>query len=335
MRDTIRHLAAALTVVTAVIAVVNWFVPSMGGVWLWVPFGIGAAVFLLCLPLKFYVYMDRRWVFLLMAIAVMIPVIWKLSFPEVPSPLVQAVFDKIESLPPGSKILMAFDYDPGSAPELQPMATAWTWHCAKRGHKLYFMTLWAPGPAMIQRTIDQVLRTDYRDKYEYGKNFINLGFRAGNEAVIINVASNIKTLFNTDQTGRSLNEFEMTRDIRNVGDFDLILNCSAGYPGTKEWVQYAATPLGVDIAGGCTGVQAPLLYPYIPNQMFGLLGAIKGAAEYEQAIINKYPEYGERAEHTQGIKRMGPQLIAHCLILALIILGNVILALQRHAREAV
>lgn len=283
--------------------------------------------------------MDRRWIFLLMAVAVMIPVVSKMRFPELPSALVQAVFDKIEKLPPGSRILMAFDYDPGSAPELQPMATAWTWHAAKRGHKLYYLALWPVGPQMIDDTISAVIHTDFPNLV-YGVDYVNLGYKAGNEGVIKVVVSNLKELYNTDHAGRSLNDIPMTRDLVNIRQMDLILSVSAGYPGTKEWVQYAATPLNIPIAGGCTGVQAPLLYPYIPQQMFGILGAIKGAAEYEAAIVSKYPEYAKDAEgkprerFTLGIQRMGPQLIAHCLILALIIFGNVLLALQRRSRGA-
>ena len=278
---------------------------------------------------KFLATLDRRWIFLLMAIAVMIPVVFKMKFPEKPTPLVQVVFDRIEELPEGSKILLPFDYDPGSAPELQPMATAMTWHCAKKKHKLYFLALWPLGQQMIDDTVDLVLKQRYPD-YQYGVDYINLGFKPGNEGVIKVVVSNLKELYTTDARGKSLNDYEMTKDIENVRDMDLILNVSAGYPGTKEWIQYAATPLNLPIAGGCTGVQAPLLYPYIPNQMFGLLGAIKGAAEYEQAIANKYgDEYSQFPEHTKGIQRMGPQLIAHCLILFLIIMGNVVMSQTR------
>lgn len=281
------------------------------------------------------VTIDRRWIFLLMGIAVMIPILVKMQFPEYPSPLVKAVFNKIESLPPGSKVLMPMDYDPGSAPELKPMATALTWHCAKRGLKIYFMALWPLGQQMIDDTIDSVIKADFPD-YQYGRDYVNLGFKPGNEGVIKVIVSNIKELYTTDARGTSLNDIPMTRNLTDIRDMDLILNVSAGYPGTKEWVQYAATPLDIPIAGGCTGVQAPLLYPYIPNQLFGLLGAIKGAAEYEAALEKAYPdEYGRNPDGTpnekyrQGIQRMGPQLIAHCLILFLIIAGNIIMMLGR------
>lgn len=289
--------------------------------------------------LHYLVQLDRRWIFLVMGVAVMIPIVFKYRPPEKPTPLVQAVFDKIESLPPGSKVLLAFDFDPSSAPELEPMATAWTWHCAKKGHKLYFLTLWAPGINKAQEIIDKVIKADYPN-YRYGDDYVYLGYRTGNEVVIKTITTNLKGQFTTDNAQTNINDIAMMRDVNTVRDVALILNASAGYPGTKEWVQYAAGPYGIPIASGSTGVQSPQLFPYIPKPLFGLLAAIKGAAEYEAALTKAYPEYAEkdgkpRPQFTAGIDRMGPQLIAHCFILFLIVLGNLILALQRRVREAV
>jgi hypothetical protein len=120
--------------------------------------------------------------------------------------------------------------------------------------------------------------------------------------------------------------------VTNIRQMDLMCNVSAGYPGTKEWVQYAATayPEDIHIVAGCTGVQAPLLYPYIPNQLPGLLGAIKGAAEYEALVLEAYPPSEENeGKYTEGIRRMGPQLVAHLLIIGLIVLANVIYFIER------
>ncbi len=281
------------------------------------------------------VQLDRRWVFLVLGIAVAIPVILRTRFPEQPTAPVQAVFDKIESLPEGSRVLIAFDYEPGNAPELQPMATAWVWHCARKHLRLYVVSLWPLGPQLADSTLNAVLKSDFLD-FKYGVDYVQLGYKPGLETVIKAIALNFKGLFTTDARKTPISDIPMMRDVTSVDDMDLILSLSAGAPGTKEWIQYAATPLDVPLASGCTGVQAPLLYPYYPRQMLGLLGAIKGAAEYEAALLKKYPQYGEkngqaRPEFTQGIQRMGPQLVAHVVILVLIILGNVALVLSRRA----
>ncbi|RMF74442.1 MAG: hypothetical protein D6744_14485 [Planctomycetota bacterium] len=289
---------------------------------------------------RFLTTLDRRWIFLLMGLAVLIPILLRASTKETPGKLTNAVFEQIEKLPPGSKVLLAYDYDPGSRPELEPMARSFAWHCAKRGHKLYFMALWPLGAQMISDTIDNVIKK-YYPEYKYGVDYVNLGFKPGNEGVIKVVISNMRELYTTDHAGTSLTNLPMTKDLKNIADMDLIVNVSAGYPGTKEWVQYAATPLKINIVGGCTGVQAPLLFPYIPNQLQGLLAAIKGAAEYEARLAKAYPDYAKDPETgelhvalTKGMQRMGPQTAAHCLILALIVLGNIIMALGRRTQGA-
>ena len=280
--------------------------------------------------IQYLAELDRRWIFLMIILAVAIPLLFRLTFPEIPTPVVQAVFDRIEQLPPGSKVLVAMDYDPGSEPELQPMAIAITRHLCLRRQKIYFISLWPLGPDMTEDVIRDVIRKDF-PQYKYGQDYVNLGYKSGNEGVIKVIVTDLKKLYTTDHHGTSLDQIPMTRNITNIQQMDLIVSISAGYAGTKEWVQYAGTPYRIPVAGGVTGVQAPLLYPYIPDQLLGLLGAIKGAAEYEAALRKNYPQY-DKDSLNLGIQRMGPQLVAHVLIMALIVLGNVILLLTRRQR---
>ena len=60
---------------------------------------------------NFLEHLDRRWIFLCMAVAVAVPILLQQTFPEAPTPLAQAAFDQIDQLPAGSKILLALDYD--------------------------------------------------------------------------------------------------------------------------------------------------------------------------------------------------------------------------------
>ena len=230
--------------------------------------------------------LDRRWIFLMMALAVGVPILFQKTFPETPTPLAQDSFNQIDGLPVGSKILLAFDYDPASEGELGPMATSFVHQCSEKGHKMYFMALWPVGAQMIRGTIDRVIH-GYYPNLEYGIDYVDLGFKAGNEAVIKTIASDLAQYYPTDSKGTAISQIPMMEGITSLADFDLLLNVSAGYPGSKEWVLYAATPLKKPLVVGCTGVQAPLMYPYIPDQVQGLLGAIKGAAEYE-FIVNSW-----------------------------------------------
>lgn len=279
--------------------------------------------------LDLFRHLDRRWVFLAMLLAVGIPILAQKTFPEYPTPLVQATFDKLENLPEGSNVLIAFDYDPGSEGELAPMATSFLRHCCLKRHKMFLMTLWETGLPLIDKNIRTVMEGEFKNQgLKYGEHYVNLGFRPGREVVIKVLGTDLRKSYQTDNRGTSLDAIPMTRSIRNLRDMRLIIDLSAGSPGAKDWVQYAATHYHIEIAAGSTAVQAPQLYPYIPDQLFGLLAAIKGAAEYEAAVAAKYPVY-KNPELNAGIRRMAPQLWAHLLMVGLLVLGNTIYFFDR------
>jgi hypothetical protein len=276
--------------------------------------------------------LDKRWIFLAMLLAVSIPILLQKSFPETTTQIVQDVFDKIESLPEGSRVLISFDFDPASGGELDPMATAFVRHLCLKKHKIYFMALWPVGSRSAEDTIARVIKADFPEM-KYGVDYVNLGYKSGGEGVIQVIVDNLRKLYPSDGNGTNLSSLEMTKDIRNVRQMALILSVSAGTGGAKEWIQYAATPYGIPTAVGCTGVQAPLFYPYYPNQMLGMLPALKGAAEYEAAIATKYPKYAS-PEHNEGLRRMSPQQVAHLLMVTLIIVGNIVFFAQRRKGAA-
>jgi hypothetical protein len=278
--------------------------------------------------------LDRRWIFLAMGLSVAIPVLFGLQFPESSSALSEQCFQLIEDLEPGDPVLMALDFDPQSKGELEPMATAFVRHCCEKKVRIYFMTLWPGGPQMIDDVIDRVIVRDFPDM-TYGEDYVNLGYKPGYEGVIKVIISNLKTLYSTDARGTNIDQIPMCRGLTDIKSMKLIVNVSAGFPGTKEWIQYASTPiteLKGRIVAGCTGVQAPLFYPYIPEQLPALLGAIKGAAEYEALVNEKYDAQAGRKtppKYLEARRRMGPQSVAHLLMVALIILGNIAFFMQR------
>jgi len=272
---------------------------------------------------------DRRWIFLAMGLSIAIPILLELRFPEYPGPMARATFDAVEAVPEGSTVLLSFDYDPASAAELQPMASALVHHCAARRLKIVFMALWPLGKQQADRTIETVLK-EFHPGYQYGTDFVQLGYQSGNEGVVKLMATNVPEQYKTDAAGTALSALPLVAGIKNLGAFKLVASISAGYPGAKEWVQYGngAMPDAFSIVGGSTGVQVSQLLPYYPKQMEGMLVAVKGAAEYEMLVEAKYPV--DKPELIgQGRVRMGPQLVAHLLMIGLIVLGNLSMLASR------
>jgi hypothetical protein len=275
-------------------------------------------------------HVDRRIIFLLIALAVIIPLVFQISFMEHPSPIVQTIFDKIENLPEGSKILLPCDYGPSTAPELEPMATAVLRHCCKKNHKMYVMALWPTGQAQALIVIENVIEGEFPEKV-YGTDYVHLGYKAGGYGLINTILADLKKMYTTDAVGTGIDDIPMMSDVQNLRDFDFICNFSAGFPGLKEWVQFAGDPGDIPVAGGTTAVSAPLLYPYYPRQMLGMMGGLKGAAEYEAALLHAYPEYEQ--VYQRAIAIMGPQAIAHLVIIIFIIIGNITFFIERKRQK--
>jgi hypothetical protein len=270
--------------------------------------------------------LDRRVIFLLIALAVIIPLIMHYTTSIPPSLIVQTLYDKVEGMQPGARILVSFDYGPSTVPENQPMANALIRHALERGHRVYLMALWPTGARQSQQLIEEIIDVEYPDKVE-GEDWIHLGYKAGNQGLINTLMSDMKAMYTTDITGRAIDEFPMMEGVNTLRDFDLILALGSGFPGTKEWVQFAGDPGNIPVGGGTTAVMAPLLFPYYPKQMVGLMGGLQGAAEYEAALIDNYPQLSQRSRIAST--SMGPQVTAHLVIIAFIIVGNIAFLIER------
>lgn len=269
---------------------------------------------------------DRRIIFIFIFVAVSAPILFPIRFQEKPTQVVSGLFNRMESLPPGSRVLISFDYDPAMAPEVQPMANAISRHALAKGHKVVFMCLWATGQTLLSNTLTNTILPEFPDLVD-GVDYINLGYKAGNEGVLNVIVGDFKKMFPTDVNGVVLDSTEIFRDIRSATDLDLIIALGGGRPGPKEWVLFVGDPGDVPIGVGVAAVVAPQLYPYYPRRVVGILGGVKGAAEYESELARVH----ERFEQTDkpGLDMMGPQTLAHMVIMAFIVIGNLAFFMSR------
>lgn len=272
----------------------------------------------------------RRVIFLFIAVAVAAPILFPITFEEKATPVVKRLFEYIEELPAGSHVLLSFDFDPAMAPEVQPMADAISRHCLDKGHKVIFMSLWATGQSLMTTTLSEVIFPEFPDKID-GVDYVNLGYKAGNEGVLNIIATDIRRMFPTDVNGVPLDSTELFEQIGSCRDLDLIVALGGGRPGPKEWVLFVGDPGDVPIGVGVAAVVAPQLYPYFPQQVVGILGGIKGAAEYESELTHRRERFADM--DTPGLRMMGPQTLAHIVIMAFIVIGNVAFFRSRRKGE--
>ena len=267
--------------------------------------------------------LDRRIIFLIVGLSVLIPLLkpeW-VDLPIRPTPESQIVFDEINKLNAGDKMLLSFEYSPSTKPEIHPMAIAILKHLYAKNIQVYGFALWPDGNFMSTEAFSEV--SDDYDK-KYGVDYVNLGYKPGQEAVIKGISSDIRTLYTVDLQGTSINDIPMMKDVVNIEDFDFVFSLSAGYPGSKEWVQYACDPNNIPLSTGCTSIQVTDIMPYVENdQIRGILAGMPGAAEYEslvEAELQKMEIVGKPGE-ASGM--MAAQSIAHVVIVLFIIFGNI------------
>ncbi len=261
--------------------------------------------------------LDRRIVFLIIAIAVFVPLLFKVPISVNPSPIVSDIYEGLENLPEGSNVIVSFDYDPSTLAELEPMAVATIKHCIRKKHKMVILGLWPQGPKMAQEMMDGM-----REEFglEYGVDYVNLGYKTGGLVVISSMGSALTDPFPTDMNGTLLSEIPMLKGLNSLRDFDYILSYSAGDPGIKHWVMIGKDRFKVPVGGGVTAVSAPQFYAYYNSgQLEGLMGGLRGAAEYETLA---------KAIGTASFG-MSAQTWAHLMIILFIIIGNVTMLLLK------
>jgi hypothetical protein len=253
---------------------------------------------------------DRRIIYLVIALAVIIPFFIPMRLPIYVSPPVQSVYDHIESLPEGAVVLVGFNFTPSTKPELYPMSLAVLRHCYSRKFKVMGMTLNYSAAPMA----DEAMRDTAQEYgYEELKDYTYLGYKYGARQIMLGIGEDISDPFPADYSGERLAEIPMMENIKNYDDIDLVIDFGSGN-SPEWWIRYAGSGYHQTIAAGCTGVMASGLYPYLETgQIIGLIGGLKGAAEYEK-LINK---------PAKAILGMKAQSIAHVAIIILVVLGNV------------
>ena len=267
--------------------------------------------------------LDRRIIFLIVGLSVLIPLLkpeW-VNLPIRPRPESQIVFNEINKLNEGDKILLSFEYGPSTKPEIHPMSIAILKHLFAKNIQVYGFALWPDGNFMSTEAFSEVSH-DYGKKY--GIDYVNLGYKPGAEAVVKGIAADIRALYTVDLKGTPINDIPMMKDVVNVENFDFVFSLSAGYPGSTEWVQYACDPKNIPLSTGVTSIQVTDILPYVENgQIRGILEGMPGAAEYESLVEAELREMELSVKPGKASSMMAAQSIAHVMIVLFIIFGNI------------
>ena len=266
--------------------------------------------------------MDRRWIYLLVGLAVVIPFIFPATLPIEITPEAQSLYDAIEALPDSCNVMLVYDYYPSTIAECEPIAIAALHHFFQKDIKIITLSNIPYGGPSMAESVTRQMAAEYGK--EYGTDFVNLGYKYGYVAVLSGMGQSIEAIFPTDNSGTPLSELPLMDSVKNYADISFIFevadNSTADY-----WVSIVNAQYGVPIGCGGTAVMAPKFYAFVASGQFvGLLGGMRGAAEYEKLIEQK-------SDATTG---MNAQSLVHLLIIALVILGNISFFAGRRSKDS-
>jgi hypothetical protein len=266
-------------------------------------------------------HMDRRWIFVGMAVAIGLPM-W---FPIPPLPFsvdrpVQEAYDAVEALPAGATVFISADFDPGSRPELEPYYRAVLHQLFRNDIKIVSATLWPSAVPLVFPILNDVA-AEY-DK-EYGTDYCFLGFKDGKELAIKSMGENIPKTFPVDVRGNPIGSLPVTRGFTQLKDFPLLILVSAGFPGIKEYVLQVQGQYGLTMVGATTAVSGPDYIPYYKaGQLVGLSSGMPGSAQYEKLTFILSDDVPVLPEKLLGIEGVNVLNLGHLFIVLLIVLGN-------------
>jgi hypothetical protein len=269
---------------------------------------------------------DRRFIFLTMALAILIPLLFPFHMPIGPQRVTKRLFKAVEDVDASKQVLLlSSDYAPQTEAENQPMEIVMLRHCFARRLPVLINALYVEGAPLYDMAMHQVMdefnaRAHTRaDSIVYGRDVVYLGWQPPPIVPILSMGRSVSGIYPVDYYGNQTDTLEVMKRVRNYDQIGLVVAITP-LSSPLWYVMYAQTKFGVKVGAGCTAVCAPDFYPYVgTGQLSGMMAGMKGAAEYEELVENKY-HTGGRRRATEG---MASQSAAHLLMMFFVIIGNI------------
>ena len=269
--------------------------------------------------------LDRRWLFLLVFLGVATPIVMPIGLPVTTTGPTRSAYEFVEALPPGSVVLLSFDYGPDSAPENDPMADGFLRQCFVRKLPVIVCALYPLGGLTLANNSLARVTAEFPD-LRYGVDYVNLGYKDGAAAVLRSLDKDFVGSFPADTRGTPIAQIPIMKSVHSIRDVKVVYSVATGIIG-EWWITQMHPQSGTPVIVGPTAVGAPKYYAYLnAGQMVGMVGGMKGAAEYEKLLAASHPELGRFYRSTRGFtatKGMDAQTVIHAVIILFILIGNI------------
>ena len=276
---------------------------------------------------------DRRWIYLCLALACGIPFIRPFRLPTGVSPETQRLYDTIEKCPAGKVVLVDSAWDQGSQGENEGQVEVVFDHLFRKKIPFVVVSNDNPlAPRFAEEVIARLVRKKYPDR-KYGTDWVTLGLFKGDWQGMQQISKDIRRQYPRDYYGNSLDDSDklpLMQSVRNIDDIYLVFSCT--YTPSENWIPFVHGVYGTHVGFGCTSIQSTTYYRYIlSGQLSGMLVGVRGAAEYDSIL---HPDMADR--DSQGTRLIVPLAFGQLVIILAVVIGNIgyFASLRKERRDA-
>lgn len=260
--------------------------------------------------------LDRRVLYWILFLLLIIPPLKPLGLPLTVSPSTRGFYDFIDTL--GSEDICVFSISGGVSawPEILPGMIATVRHYVRQdvdfvvwGTFLDMSMSWEE----IKKNIPEI------NDLEYGVDYVYVGYLAGGETVIKQLAEDTHVAVKADGYGTPISELPLMDRIKSWEDISLVVSTDTGDAGlyyVRHWNAPHGVPVGINGIAMFGSEWMPL---YISRQLMGLLVGVRGAGEYEYLLKAFGPA-------TRGLDALN---VSHLLVIAAVIMANIGMIMSR------
>lgn len=185
-------------------------------------------------------------------------------------------YDQLSSVPANSIVLLAFDYTPGEAVELDPAARAIVNEIVTRKANVIAISSNPFGATMAQTLLSRANESDSNFQ------FVNLGYLFGNEAGLKRFALGWIPANQMDAAGVRWDASPLSRRVRGMDDLALVILLEGSDSSLRAWMEQVRPNVKTPIVSATTAMIDPQARNYVnARQLQASLRGLAGAAELE------------------------------------------------------
>lgn len=283
-------------------------------------------------------HLDRRVVYFAVMLSLLFPILFGKSMKSAEFKSGRMFYDAIENLEVRDDrlVLVAMDWGPATKAENEPQTEIAIEHLMKRRIKFAVMTgdpQATPFLLNLPEKIAQRLHERTGETWEYGKDWVNLGYRPGRDILIQQLpkAPDLHRLLKVDARNTPLSQVPCMQNILTFSQIPMLVEITGVVGGLSVWLQFFQTDTHrPSVIHGCTSITIPEAYIFLDSgQLEGLLEGMAGCAYYAELV-----GYTLAKPH-KVMTNMTALSLAHFVIIAFIIVGNVGMFIKaRHQKRA-